>query len=276
MNRMLEARLEEYGRGTPETRTHALREILQQIALYSLSMNGFFESAVFHGGTELRLIHGLPRFSEDLDFILSPGGAFSWEPFEEALSITCRNYGLEVSLRRRKEGRSSLRRLVLTEPSILGPKQGGRNPHLRIRLELDTDPPAGTRAEAAFMDFPLPFETAVMELSSSFALKCHALLCRPWEKGRDWFDLLWFCSAGIRPSGEVLGNAIRQHGPWAGTDVDVSDSWLRQQLTAKADSIDLAAAAREVSPFLTAEDRDTLRFWGTPLFRTYIDRIRLD
>ena len=59
---------------------HILREILQEIALFALARAGFFKDGVFHGGTSLRIVHGLRRFSEDLDFVLKePGRLISLE-----------------------------------------------------------------------------------------------------------------------------------------------------------------------------------------------------
>jgi len=46
----------------------ALREIIQEVALLGLWRAKFFEHAAFYGGTALRILYGLVRFSEDLDF----------------------------------------------------------------------------------------------------------------------------------------------------------------------------------------------------------------
>jgi predicted nucleotidyltransferase component of viral defense system len=274
MNSIIESRLEEFGASTLEDRVHALREIVQEIALYSLSVNNFFDRAVFHGGTELRLIHALPRFSEDLYFILTEqNSAFSWTSCEEALLRTCSNYGLDTELRTAGSERSSIRKLLLIDTSILGNLSDGRTPFLRISLEADVNPPEGAGIQTAFIDFPVPFEISVMDLPSSFALKCHALLCRPWTKGRDWFDFLWFCSRDIHPKMDLLSSAIVQNGPWAHQGTQVTLEWLRVQLSRKIESLDWEQAARDVRPFLSAEERRTLDGWKQELFIHYLHRM---
>lgn len=276
MNQIISTRLSEYDDGTRETRTHALREIVQEIALYSLSMNGFFNNGVFHGGTELRLAHGLPRFSEDLDFILTArNSSFSWDYFKDALFRTFANYNLNIELRSPNHGSSSIHKLLIIEPDILGSAEGGRTPYLRISLELDTNPPQGANLATAFFDFPIPFEVGIMDLPSSFALKCHALLCRSWTKGRDWFDLIWFCSRNIHPQLDLLISSFHQSGPWEGQNIDITNDWLRKNLLQKIKSLDWSRVTRDVLPFLSSEDRDSLDAWGVPLFTHYIERIRI-
>ncbi|MEA3265371.1 MAG: nucleotidyl transferase AbiEii/AbiGii toxin family protein, partial [Candidatus Fermentibacteria bacterium] len=120
MNSIIESRLTGYNLRSEEARKHALREIVQEIALYSLSIHGFFKKAVFHGGTQLRMVHSLPRFSEDLDFALvDTSEKFSWDEFTESLLKTCSNYGLHTEIREQKTQTSTIRRLLLVESSIL-------------------------------------------------------------------------------------------------------------------------------------------------------------
>lgn len=274
MNPIVELRLAEYNSQSREGRKHALREIVQGIALYSLSNHGFFKKAVFHGGTELRLIHSLPRFSEDLDFALTePADSFSWDDFAGSLLRTCAHYGLHAEIRESKEVVSSIRKLLLVETSIMEGSSEGRTPFLRIRLEVDINPPPGATVETAYLDFPIPYEIGVMDLSSSFALKCHALLCRPWVKGRDWFDFLWFCSRGIKPKPELLASSLNQSGPWAGDRISITLDWLKRQLSQKIRSIDWEHAVRDIAPFLYPEERKTLDAWKVNFFLHYLNRM---
>ncbi|MCD4708554.1 MAG: nucleotidyl transferase AbiEii/AbiGii toxin family protein [Candidatus Sabulitectum sp.] len=274
MNSIIESRLAEYNVRSEEARKHALREIVQGIALYSLSVHGFFKKAVFHGGTELRLVHSLSRFSEDLDFALHvPAETFSWDGFTDSLLRTCAQYGLNVEIREPETQGSSIRRLLLVETSILERSTSGRTPFLRISLEVDIDPPPCADIETAYLDFPIPFEIGVMALSSSFALKCHALLCRSWVKGRDWFDFLWFCSRNIRPKEELLASSFDQSGPWAGMGISITPDWLKEQLSMKIGSIDWKKAQRDIAPFLSPEDRNSLSVWKADFFIHYLNRM---
>ena len=80
MNPAIGRMLERYSRDTIEENVAALREILQQLALLGLWRSKFFERAAFYGGSALRILYGLDRYSEDLDFsLLAPrAGFFSW------------------------------------------------------------------------------------------------------------------------------------------------------------------------------------------------------
>src|SRR5476649_2913602 len=91
---IIDSRLKTYTYNTLEDEEHALKEILQEIALYGLANANFFDKAIFQGGSALRILYGLPRFSEDLDFILkAPDPHFQWEPYMNEIIYTCKQYG---------------------------------------------------------------------------------------------------------------------------------------------------------------------------------------
>ena len=94
---MIQTRLESYKPKSKEDELNAIKEIIQEIVLCALSRTDFFKVAAFMGGTALRIIHKLPRFSEDLDFsLLSPNDKFRWEPLLEKLSLECEPYNLNL------------------------------------------------------------------------------------------------------------------------------------------------------------------------------------
>lgn len=273
MNRIIEERLSGYDARTPELKNQHFRELLQEMAIYSLSAHSFFDEALFHGGTELRLLHGLPRFSEDLDFLLrEPESSFDWKKYEDKLLATFSRYDLKLEIRRKSRERGAIRAIMLIESSMAFGDASGRPGYTRIRLEIDTDPPAGATSRSGFLDFPIPHELSVMDLSSSFALKCHALLCRNWMKGRDWFDLLWFCSREVRPNLSLFASSMNQTGPWAGQEIPQSMEWLVQRLREKVKETDLDQAAKDVIPFLGAEEKETARNWSGEMFLHFIDK----
>lgn len=86
----------------------------------------------------------------------------------------------------------------------------------KIKLEIDVDPPANSHFEYSYLDFPLDFEVCHQDLSSNFALKIHALLCRPFLKGRDWYDFNWYVKQNTSPNLPHLQSALFQWGPWKG------------------------------------------------------------
>lgn len=266
-------RLEKDAGSTLRERSRLFREIVQELSIYSLSSAGFFEKAVFHGGTELRIAHSLPRFSEDLDFMLrSPDRCFSWDSYRERLLDTCQRFGLNPYIKEKPSPKGAVRAIILVDNTRIGVNPSGRESYTRIRLEIDTDPPPGTVVTSAFLDFPVPHEIVVSDLPSSFALKCHALLCRVWMKGRDWFDLLWFISKGIKPDMNLFSNAMHQNGPWAGRRIQADEEWLGKALAEKVENMAVEDLIRDIVPFVAEEDRSTVESWSREMFLHYIHR----
>ncbi len=171
-----------------------------------------------------------------------------------------------------------IRKAVLKDNSIsqqlnLGFVQGTADRALKIKLEIDVDPPAGSVFEYSYLDFPLDFEVCHRDLSSNFALKIHALLCRPFLKGRDWFDFLWYLKQGIQPNYPLLAAALNQAGPWKDKQFTIDRMWLQAELRSKIESIDWPAAAEDVSRFLDEIQRESLRIWSTRFFISKADQL---
>lgn len=271
IHRMIQDRIEKEAGQVIEERRKLFREIVQELAIYSLSAGGFFEKAVFHGGTELRIVHSLPRFSEDLDFFLKkPDPGFSWEKYRERLLETCSRFGMNPTIKEKPSGKGAVKAIMLIDDSEIATAK--REGYTRIRLEIDTNPPAGAALSGAFLDFPVPHEVVVSDLPSSFALKCHALLCRNWMKGRDWFDLLWFISRGIRPDIILLSRALRQTGPWAGTDMTANEKWLGETLESSVQQMNLEELRGDILPFVSGDERSAVESWSMEMFLHYIRR----
>ena len=273
IHKIIRDRLDKDAGSSQLERTRLFREIVQELSIYSLSAAGFFDKAVFHGGTELRIVHSLPRFSEDLDFMLrSPDRSFSWDSYRERLLDTCRRFGLNPFIKEKSSGKGAVGAIILVDNTRIGSSPSGRESYTRIRLEIDTDPPPGTVVTSAFLDFPVPHEIVVSDLPSSFALKCHALLCRVWMKGRDWFDLLWFISKGIKPNMNLFSNAMNQTGPWAGTGLQADEGWLGKALAEKVEKMAVEDMIRDMLPFVGEEDRSAVGSWSRDMFLHYIRR----
>jgi len=273
IHRIIQDRMEkEAGHGVEERRK-LFREIVQELAIYSLSAGGFFEKAVFHGGTELRIVHSLPRFSEDLDFFLKkPDPGFTWEKYRERLLDTCSRFGMNPTIKEKPSGKGAIKAIVLIDDSEIEITSSKKKGYTRIRLEIDTNPPAGAALSGAFLDFPVPHEVVVSDLPSSFALKCHALLCRQWMKGRDWFDLLWFLSRGIRPDMVLLSRALSQTGPWAGTSITANETWLGETLSNRVQQMNLEEIKGDILPFVSGDERLAVESWSREMFFHYIRR----
>jgi hypothetical protein len=278
MAAIINERLKRYAPLTAEAEKEALKEILQEIVLSGLSDAGFFEHALFQGGTSLRIFYNLERFSEDLDFILKkPDPNFKWQPFLNVVNNICKQYGLAPEIIDKSKAGNAVQKMFLKDTSVI--KFLNLSFHhyslqkLVIKFEIDINPPAGSQAEIKFLDFPVAAAVAVQDLSSNFAGKSHALLCRNYIKGRDWYDFLWYVAKGVLPNFSYLSNAIKQQGPWVGQDIQVTPEWYLAALKEKIETINWQEAAKDVAPFLNERERKTLNLWGIPFFQDRLEKL---
>jgi predicted nucleotidyltransferase component of viral defense system len=271
---IIQRRLTSFNANNALEEEQALKEILQEVALYLLWRAAFFETAAFQGGTSLRILHELPRFSEDMDFILlRPDASFDWVHYLAPLLTGLTEFGLESEVLDKSKMDRSIREATLKNDSIsnqlnLRFAQKTRSPVLKIKLEIDVNPPAGSTFGYTYLDFPLDFEVCHQDLPSNFALKIHALLCRPYLKGRDWYDFNWYISQKVRPNLPHLQAALDQYGPWKGKDPVVNTQWAIERLDEKISTIDWKAAAADVERFLDSNQRASLTLWSKRFFRT--------
>lgn len=277
MIELIQRKLDEYKATNPVEEEQATKEILQEVALYSLWRAGFFEVAAFQGGTSLRILHQLPRFSEDLDFILKvPNSEFDWQPYLEKLLEGLEEFGLKSEALAKGRMDQRIKKAVLKDNSVtnqldLSFYRGARDQKLKIKLEIDVDPPADSGFEYSYLDFPLDFEVCHQDLNSNFALKIHALLCRPYLKGRDWFDFNWYIRQKVAPNLPHLQAALRQFGPWEGQNIVVDSDWLIKVLQAKVARLDWKESAQDVVRFLSPLEHEGLKLWSERFFNNKID-----
>ena len=276
---LLRKRLQTHAAGNAVQEEQALKEMLQELALYALWRGGFFEIAAFQGGTSLRILHGLPRFSEDLDFILlKPDPTFQWAHYFESLTSVLEQFGVRCELTDRSRMDRTVRQAMLKDDSIgrqldlsfFDVDNAGK---LRVKLEIDTNPPAGTGTSWHYLDFPMDFEVCAQDLPSNYALKLHALLCRPYLKGRDWFDFVWYSRQQTRPNLQHLSHALNQAGPWKDQLVRVDVPWLADTLSAKINTINWPLAAQDVAPFLPPAEQASLALWSERFFNDKVTRL---
>ncbi|WP_337848237.1 nucleotidyl transferase AbiEii/AbiGii toxin family protein [Sphingomonas sp.] len=280
MIEMLQKKLRDYGATNAVEEANATKEILQEIALYALWRADFFDIALFQGGTSLRILHGLPRFSEDLDFLLrAPNPDFQWSPYLSALVEIFSQFGLRLEAQPKDKMDRAVREAILKDDSIasqlnLSFAGSGRARTIKIKLEIDTNPPAGSGEASTFLDFPADYEVRHQDLASNFALKIHALLCRSYLKGRDWFDFSWYVANGPSPNLPLLAGALHQAGPWQDQpDLQIDDAWMLATLKAKITSVDWDAAAADVSRFLRPAEAKSLSLWSERFFQGKLDQL---
>lgn len=279
MIELIQRRLDEYGATGPVQEEQALKEILQEIALYALWRADFFEVAAFQGGTSLRILHKLPRFSEDLDFILKdPDPRFEWNRYLGRLLEGLQEFGLKSEVLDKSHMDQQVKKAVLKDNAIanqlnLSFYRGHGARRLNIKLEIDVNPPSGSGYDYTYLDFPLDFEVCHQDLASNFALKIHALLCRTYLKGRDWYDFSWYASQKVQPNLPHLQAALYQFGPWTGRPLNVDRDWLSRTLAEKIASIDWKQAAADVERFLGTAERQSLRLWSARFFQAKADTL---
>jgi len=190
MNEIITERLQEYNLQTAEEELNAIKEIAQEIILYALSKTSFFEHAYFCGGSALRIIHGLNRFSEDLDFTtIEIDKGFQFNDYMDEVLLTLQQYGLDMKVKKARDD-SFVKSRELKEDSekwLLSFPSNRQLKKVNIKLEIDTNPPAGAVVAKANLDFPILHQVKIGSIGTLFSGKLHALLCRKFTKGRDWY-----------------------------------------------------------------------------------------
>lgn len=280
LDKVLGAKLREYAPANAVEQDNVLQELMQHYVLASLSRAGLFKEAIFHGGTCLRIVNGINRFSEDLDFLLKrPDGNFRWQGYLDAVRKDCLQEGISFEVQDKAEAASAVRKAFLKTDSIGKlltlelPFERFAARKFRIKLEIDTNPPAGSAFTTSYLTFPVTAALTTQTLESSFALKLHALLCRSYVKGRDWYDFVWYVARGVRPDLELLRNALHQQGPWAGQTPTVTMAWVRETMAVTIRRIDWDTARNDVQRFLPLREQDALKLWGPEFFLHHLARM---
>ncbi|MDH5572335.1 MAG: nucleotidyl transferase AbiEii/AbiGii toxin family protein [Gammaproteobacteria bacterium] len=276
---LIRKRLADYKPVNPIDEENALKEIVQEIILFALWQADFFEVAAFQGGTSLRILHGLSRFSEDIDFILlKPDPDFSWQPYLDKLAEVCKEFGIEPEALDKDHMDRNIRAALIKDDSIANQlnlhfMNNQKGQKLKIKLEIDCNPPAGSGFEYSYLNFPVDYEVCHQDLASNFALKTHALLCRQYIKGRDWYDFSWYVNQGVMPNLELLQNALIQYGPWQGQDLVIDNDWLNKSLKEKIMSIKWQEAAADVERFLKPVEQKSLQLWSERFFLNKLEKL---
>ena len=261
-----------------------LREILQQCALLGLTRTKFFEHAAFYGGTALRILYQLDRFSEDLDFsLLLPDKHFDLTPFLLGLERELESMGFDLKVEVKKKVKESeiLSAFIKGNTKILvlsltnrQEKNIQNNEVLKIKFEIDINPPLGFDVEPKLILNPVPFYVLSYALPDLFAGKMHAMLCRGWQKrvkGRDWYDFIWFLQNNVPVHLAHMEARIKQSGHFD-KKKSLTEDILKKLLKKRVDEIDWKEAVKDVEPFVC--DVSHLHLWGNDFFEDLVSKIQ--
>lgn len=282
---MIKDWLNSYSPNNREEALHALREIMQEIALAGLYRAGFFEKAAFYGGTALRIFYGSDRFSEDLDFsLLDDDPDFSLTRYLEPVQLEFQSLGMNISIREKiKSNVSNVESAFLKSETVwrelilenIIPQAGlDQVPNIKVKLEVDTKPPLGFRTEEKLLLKPFSFYVKCFSLPDLFAGKMHVLLFRKWStnvKGRDWYDMEWYIKKGVPLNLDHFLKRARDSNDW--TKDTISTEEFLKLLNEKIDSVNMNRMKSDVSRFI--RNPQILDAWSPQYFRDLAGRMNI-
>jgi len=251
---------------TKDDERNAKHEVLQQIALAGLYRAQFFDKAAFYGGTCLRIFHGIQRFSEDMDFsLLKKDEDFSIENYFDSIENEFKALGRKVEIQSAflKDNTDIYNIQFQTEPSI------------RIKLEVDKDPPLLFQTEHKLLLLPFSFMTRCLTLSGLFAGKMHAFLFRFWRnrvKGRDWYDFEWYIRNQVPIDfNHFLERTIQSESIERSS---LNRNEFKKLVKKKIDSTKIELVTADVSPFI--KNPKDLEIWSNDYFLQLVDLIKFE
>ena len=269
----------------------ALREILQEIVLLGLYDAGFFKHAAFYGGTALRILHSLPRFSEDLDFsLLESNPDFNLKPYEDAIVSTLKAFGFDVTIEIKEKNNSSAIASAFVKGNTIehlininAPKDITNKIHrdqaVKIKLEVDTNPPLEFETANVIRLTPRPFSMNAFTLPSLYAGKIHAILCRAWStrpKGRDWYDLVWYIANDVELDAIHLKARLNQSCKYLEENNiqipnELTKQTIKELLLQRIETLDVAKAKNDVQPFI--KDIKEIELWSKEFIVAVIENM---
>jgi predicted nucleotidyltransferase component of viral defense system len=228
---------------------NTMREYLQAYILSVMHNEGAFRSTAFLGGTALRFLYNLPRFSEDLDFSLAGKQRINFPLLIKKIMLELESAGYDASvvLNDKKTVNSAFIRFsgLMFEAGISPLK----SQKFSVKIEIDNKPPQGAVTEVKIVNKYFPISFLSYDIKSLFAGKLHALSSRKYTKGRDCFDLGWYLTKwqGLEPNFELFANALHQT-KWQKA-LPAKDTW-QQIIYEVIDKVDWHVVKKDVENFL--------------------------
>lgn len=271
MNEIFNQMMSLHKRDGADGERNALYEVMQQIVLSGLYRGGFFNEAAFYGGTCLRIFYGLKRYSEDMDFsLLEKNPAFSLEKYFPAIIEEARLLGREIVITKKdKKNFSRVESAFLKDNTDVYNLAFASDKSLKIKIEVDVDPPLGFKTEQKLLMLPFSFNTRCMVPSDLYAGKMHALVFRQWKnriKGRDWYDFEWYVRNRIPLDFKHLQERAREFN-----DIELTKNDFIRRLKERFANADIRQVKEDVLPFI--ENVHELDIWSNEYFIQFCDMI---
>lgn len=273
-NEIYDNMLSAYGATTEQERRNAIFEVNQQVILAGLYNGGFFDVAAFYGGTCLRIFHGLQRFSEDMDFsLLTPVDKFDFTKYFQPIIDEFAIVGREVEIKKKdKKSFGKVESAFLKDNTDVYDVSFQTDKSIKIKIEVDTQPPLNFRTEQKLLLQPHSFMTRCFTLPDLFAGKMHALVYRGWKnrvKGRDWYDFEWYVRHNVPLDFAHLAERVRQFN-----NEEIGQEELMAQLKDRLTSANINQVKSDVLPFV--RNPKELDIWSNDYFVHLADMMKFE
>jgi len=266
--------LSRYDIKTNDDNINAQHEVMQQITLAGLYRGGFFNKAAFYGGTCLRIFYGLERFSEDMDFsLLQNDESFNLENYFEPVINEFKALGRDVIISKKHKSRqTNIKSAFLKDDTAIYNLQFRTERRVKIKIEVDINPPAGFETEQKLLLLPFSFMSHCYTLPDLYAGKMHALLYRRWKnrvKGRDWYDFEWYVKNNIALNFDHFCERINQS---ESIDQKFTQEKFKELLKDKISKTSIKMVKADIGPFI--KNPEEMDIWSVEYFTQLVDMIR--
>jgi len=278
MDQIIEQMLKQHNMQTTYDKKNGIKEVVQEIVLCGLSRAGFFKTAAFYGGTALRIFYGLDRFSEDLDFSLKASDpSFDFFEYLPMLEKEIRSYGLNFKMEVKEKSVDShiksafikgntKEHMLMFYPDAQLTRSIGSSELIKVKFEVDTNPPDNATFETKFRLLPIPYEIMLYDMPSLFAGKIHAVICRAWKnrvKGRDLYDYVFYLSRGTAVNLAHITARLAQSG-YISIEEQITIEDIKEILRKRFLNIDYTQAKHDFAPFI--KNPSALDIWNADFF----------
>ena len=273
-NEIYDNMLSAYDMATEQQRRNAIFEVNQQVILAGLYNGGFFDVAAFYGGTCLRIFHGLQRFSEDMDFsLMASDDKFDFTKYFQPIIDEFAIVGREVEITKKdKKGFGKVESAFLKDNTDVYDVSFQTDKSIKIKIEVDTQPPLNFRTEQKLLLQPHSFMTRCFTLPDLFAGKMHALVYRGWKnrvKGRDWYDFEWYVRHNVPLDFAHLAERVRQF-----SNEEIGQVEFMARLKDRLASANINQVKSDVLPFV--RNPKELDIWSNDYFVQLADMMKFE